>query len=503
MSRYAMPRAGDPLAWVFGVVLGALVLIGTISVVVRGSVDADSRRVSVEGVTLVGDATAVQVAAATRPAEAALRSMTALIRADVGAAESDARVLDELGSALEAQQAIAAVALAAADGSSHELARTAEGFVSTVVSPSGAVSVTWLDSTFEPVDPPVGRRTPPPMGAALWRDTDLSQPGIQWSDPMPAAEGRTTVTASMAVTVPREEPSAVVAVRLDTEMLARILEQSPAAEYGAVRLAGADGTVLAGDGDLTMPEGADAVDAGDGVVSVDDSLVSYERPVSDEIPWSLTVQIDGTEVLPAVAAVDRTMTYFTIAIITITAALAVVLWILRRPAGEVSLRARTDALTGLANRHHFEAVGTSLLYTARRRGHRVVIAIFDLDHFKSINDGAGHESGDAALAAVADGLRRGVGPRDLVARVGGDEFAAALFIRDDADAAQAVERVRLSAARALHDAVGDEFDVGVSAGWAEATGADHRLRYWVIAADEALVAGRGVAKGVTYESRRI
>ncbi|MDN4483922.1 GGDEF domain-containing protein [Demequina lignilytica] len=503
MSRYTLRGASDPLAWVFGIVLGALALIGMISIVVRASVDADSRRVSVEGVALVGDATAVQVAAATRPAETALRSMTVLLGSTPEALGDDDRVLEALASAMESQQAIAGLTVASVDGTAHDVARVEDGYAYTVTTSDGSVATTWLDAALEPTDAPEGRRPPPPVSEVVWEQADVSEPGVQWADPVVTPGGRTTITAAMVVTVPGAEPSGIAVVRLDSEMLTSMLAQSPAAGYGAARLSGADGTLLAGDADIAMPAGAETVEVENGIVRVEESLVSYERPVSDDIPWVLTVQIDSADVLPAVAAVDRTMTFFTIAIIGITGILALVLWVLRRPAGEMSLRARTDALTGLANRHHFDATGATMLYTARRKRSRSVVAVFDLDHFKSVNDGAGHESGDAALAAVADGLVRGAGPRDLVGRLGGDEFAAVLLLDDDEDPAVAVERMRRSAARALDDAVGAEFDVGVSAGWVEATGADHRLRYWIVAADEALVSGRVVEKGVAYESRRL
>lgn len=105
----------------------------------------------------------------------------------------------------------------------------------------------------------------------------------------------------------------------------------------------------------------------------------------------------------------------------------------------LSNAAMTDPLTGVANRRAFDAALTSALDDAAD-GPRV-IAIFDLDHFKAVNDRYGHAAGDCVLNEFADVLRSTVRSGDLVARLGGEEFAA--VIRGDLDAARKVcERIR-------------------------------------------------------------
>lgn len=85
-------------------------------------------------------------------------------------------------------------------------------------------------------------------------------------------------------------------------------------------------------------------------------------------------------------------------------------------------QAATDPLTGLANRRSATAVLQRLASDAEREGRSLAAIGVDLDHFKRINDGHGHDAGDAVLAAVGQTLRRHVRTDDVVARMGGEEF---------------------------------------------------------------------------------
>ncbi len=97
---------------------------------------------------------------------------------------------------------------------------------------------------------------------------------------------------------------------------------------------------------------------------------------------------------------------------------------------------RTDPLTGLANRRHFEERLEEEASRARRHGTPLALVMIDIDHFKAVNDRHGHEAGDRVLEGVADGLRQHFRDGDLVCRLGGEEFVL-LLPHADAEGARA------------------------------------------------------------------
>jgi diguanylate cyclase (GGDEF)-like protein len=105
--------------------------------------------------------------------------------------------------------------------------------------------------------------------------------------------------------------------------------------------------------------------------------------------------------------------------------------------------ATTDELTGLLNRRGFYTAARALCQRQSQRGEQVSVLLFDLDHFKKINDRFGHAVGDEALrlfaATVGDNLRAS----DIVGRFGGEEFVV-MLPGSIADAAAAAERVRVA-----------------------------------------------------------
>ncbi|GGS29311.1 GGDEF domain-containing protein [Deinococcus knuensis] len=150
--------------------------------------------------------------------------------------------------------------------------------------------------------------------------------------------------------------------------------------------------------------------------------------------------------------------------------------------------AHLDALTGLPNRRQLELWLREHLEGEVSAGPLSVI-LFDLDHFKAVNDTYGHDAGDRVLQGVARSARRAVREGDAVGRWGGEEFL--ILVRGDARGAQQVaERLRRSLHQTLHPQVGA---VTVSCGVAQASSREHPdalLRR----ADEALYAAKNAGR---------
>jgi diguanylate cyclase (GGDEF)-like protein len=144
---------------------------------------------------------------------------------------------------------------------------------------------------------------------------------------------------------------------------------------------------------------------------------------------------------------------------------------------ELDAAARTDRLTGLANRRALEDDHRREAARAARTGEPLALVLIDLNRFKEINDLYGHAAGDAALVAVGRCMQRVLRGTDVAARVGGDEFAL-LLPNTDADAATAIAlRLAELAAERRDDAtpVGLGFGVAVSEAGAESLDALTRL----------------------------
>ena len=104
---------------------------------------------------------------------------------------------------------------------------------------------------------------------------------------------------------------------------------------------------------------------------------------------------------------------------------------------------RTDALTGLPNRRHFDEVQGIEMRRTRRDKVPLALLICDVDFFKAFNDHQGHAAGDECLRSVANALRATlIRAGDMVARVGGEEFAVLLPNSGLAGASKVAERLR-------------------------------------------------------------
>lgn len=162
-------------------------------------------------------------------------------------------------------------------------------------------------------------------------------------------------------------------------------------------------------------------------------------------------------------------------------------------------RAATDALTGLPNRRFlYESLGHSVAASARS-GAPMGVVLFDLDHFKDINDRFGHQTGDQALRVVARIARDQLRSSDIVGRFGGEEFLVLLPDTDQAGVDIAAEHLRRAIAAAPVE--GLDRPVTASFGTAVAPHDGDSLERLLAGADLALYASKQAGRNRATSSR--
>ena len=163
---------------------------------------------------------------------------------------------------------------------------------------------------------------------------------------------------------------------------------------------------------------------------------------------------------------------------------------------QLGREASTDALTAIANRRVFDDRLRAEMARAGRHDRDLSLALFDLDHFKQVNDIHGHPAGDRVLRAFAQLLAEHARQDDLVARVGGEEFAWLMPETDRDGAFSAAERLRLAFEQQQHDGVGA---ITASAG-VVTTGALSTPETLLSEADRALYEAKASGRNTTVVS---
>jgi diguanylate cyclase (GGDEF)-like protein len=157
--------------------------------------------------------------------------------------------------------------------------------------------------------------------------------------------------------------------------------------------------------------------------------------------------------------------------------------------------ARTDSLTEVANRRHFDDFLAQVWQHAQKQRSPISLMLIDVDHFKAYNDHYGHQAGDQCLRAIAQTisacLRK---PHDLVARWGGEEFAVVMSGASPDMAQQAAERVRqaVQAQGLLHAAsrTADTVTISIGVTWVD-PGPETCIQEFVRTADTSLYEAKG------------
>lgn len=162
--------------------------------------------------------------------------------------------------------------------------------------------------------------------------------------------------------------------------------------------------------------------------------------------------------------------------------LILVVWVLARNVERLAttraraelleLQARTDPLTGIANRRRADEELTRLVAHARRYREPLSVVLVDLDQFKTVNDTYGHEVGDEVLVAVVAQLRSAVREADLLGRWGGEEFVILAPQTSHDGACALAERCRLAVA--AHGAEGKRITASFGVATLEANADDAR-----------------------------
>lgn len=158
--------------------------------------------------------------------------------------------------------------------------------------------------------------------------------------------------------------------------------------------------------------------------------------------------------------------------------------------------ARTDGLTQLANRRAFDAKIEEMFNAYRKGGKTFALAIIDIDHFKSINDTYGHQSGDDVLRFVASAFRQAFENAYMIARYGGEEFVL-ILPSPMRLAADRIDALRKNIAREQIETDGKYLQINFSAGLSEPRQelvAAHMIRR----ADEALYSAKNMGRNRVY-----
>ena len=153
---------------------------------------------------------------------------------------------------------------------------------------------------------------------------------------------------------------------------------------------------------------------------------------------------------------------------------------------ELRLLSETDALTGVFNRRKLIDRLTQHLQEFQRYGHTAALIMLDIDHFKGINDRYGHLMGDEVLCQVSTTCLQQLRKPDLLARFGGEEFAALLPGTDLNGARLTAERLRQAVARTEMKLTVGTCSVTISIGVSEFLAEDRRIENVIKRTDDAL-----------------
>ncbi|MDR0316195.1 MAG: GGDEF domain-containing protein [Treponema sp.] len=123
-----------------------------------------------------------------------------------------------------------------------------------------------------------------------------------------------------------------------------------------------------------------------------------------------------------------------------------------------------DSLTGILTRRYFIEFGLTQTDRSLRLKKECFLIMFDLDHFKVVNDTYGHQAGDQVLKDITQRVKSAIRPYDLFGRYGGEEFVILMFDTDKANTISATERIRQAVCKTPVEFEGKQISISASFG---------------------------------------
>ncbi|WP_061964592.1 sensor domain-containing diguanylate cyclase [Demequina aurantiaca] len=506
-------------------VLIAILLVQMVTSVI-GAVVAQRQAVDAAKDTFsyVGDLTAERVSRFAQAGEEVVGATTAAID------DADTVTLDDAAHlmylALERAPEVRGAYVGFPDGTFVSVSHVGTGYTSqrVEIAPEYRVTQITYDATFasiatEELDLRYDPRERP------WYIAGADSLNTVWTQPYLLFDTNVTFASVTRASRDRDGVHAVIGADLDVDQMATVLDNLPLGDGAEAFVMSPDRRVIAAPSSYReqlrataglrgeVPQASDigvgseavATSYEDGdVFGRDDGRLTLERGFrkKEGLDWILHLEADESQLSPGLDRLQLTIYAITAFSALMVIAVAVLMYRMWRPLRRLSVRARTDQLTGLANRHEYRARGNAMLRRAQSRGDTVVVAAFDMDNFKDVNDAFGHLAGDTALRVAGDALLAASRESDVVARMGGDEFMVMQVVAEGADAAEVVERVRAAVVHTVQTTTAGGDRVGLTAGYTLSREGSFDLDGLTAQADAALLYGKRNGKGATYRYER-
>jgi diguanylate cyclase (GGDEF)-like protein len=417
------------------------------------------------------------------PAERAAQLTRQLIQQGVLETQNPERLEQYFLAQLQSNPQMAGIYLARPDGQFLFVKRQQDGFLTKTIRVQGAHTVELIgrdaklmlrSRTIDPTDHYDPRARP-------WYVDAVQSTAPIWTGPYVFFTSKTPgITTAISVKNPSGALLGVVGVDVEISGLSEFLEKIHISKNGAAFIMDHDGKAISFTGiedalrqspsTRTLPMLATV----GGEVS--DLLETYHRDptnthellefgvgqdkkygmmtpfsIAQGTTWMIGVHAPADDFTGTIQAYDHALVLKVLGIGLLTCLLAVpIVFGLTRPLNVLHRQATVDHLTGLLNRAEFMRRAKTMLATAHKQHQPITVAMLDLDGFKTVNDRYGHPAGDEVLSVVSQRILCAVRDRDLVGRIGGDEFAMVLPGLTTKEAAILISRSRRDQLRTHH-----------------------------------------------------